>query len=293
MNTSLDAAFERMAAAGFELPNGFVNHGPMACEALDALAIGADLEGWATRFAAIKGGVDAEPVEPAGPGAFDADGSLGSYAELPEWIGFFDATIRTDGWPATIDRWIPTLVPGFSIKLFHGAIRAAHATRAIAAADTEPRRAELARALAYWAARYERGAQAQPTDDTDTEAAIRDAAVTAARRYVDSPNIFTLHGVTSVMAADLLVPHLSEPAARSVLAQVRADHGAFFGNTPPPAIAATADIGDLDWPAVARAAATSHDPHEVKLVEACRRGADATRDPAFAVASAIVTSRAA
>jgi hypothetical protein len=31
---ALDEAFERMAAASFELPNGFVNHGAMACEAL-------------------------------------------------------------------------------------------------------------------------------------------------------------------------------------------------------------------------------------------------------------------
>ena len=30
---ALDEAFERMAAASFELPNGFVNHGVMACEA--------------------------------------------------------------------------------------------------------------------------------------------------------------------------------------------------------------------------------------------------------------------
>jgi hypothetical protein len=28
---ALDEAFERMAAASFELPNGFVNHGAMAC----------------------------------------------------------------------------------------------------------------------------------------------------------------------------------------------------------------------------------------------------------------------
>jgi hypothetical protein len=29
----LDEASERMAAASFELPNGFVNHGAMACQA--------------------------------------------------------------------------------------------------------------------------------------------------------------------------------------------------------------------------------------------------------------------
>ena len=30
---AMHEAFERMAAARFELPNGFVNHGAMACEA--------------------------------------------------------------------------------------------------------------------------------------------------------------------------------------------------------------------------------------------------------------------
>ncbi len=34
---ALDEAFERMAAASFELPNGFVNHGAMACEAQPAI----------------------------------------------------------------------------------------------------------------------------------------------------------------------------------------------------------------------------------------------------------------
>ena len=36
---ALDEAFERMAAASFELPNGFVNHGAMACEALAKLGL--------------------------------------------------------------------------------------------------------------------------------------------------------------------------------------------------------------------------------------------------------------
>ena len=30
---ALDEAFERMTAAGFDLPNGFVSRGAMACEA--------------------------------------------------------------------------------------------------------------------------------------------------------------------------------------------------------------------------------------------------------------------
>jgi hypothetical protein len=34
----------------------------------------------------------------------------------------------------------------------------------------------------------------------------------------------------------------------------------------------------------------SHDPHQVKLVEACKRGFEATNDDAFAIAASIVTA---
>jgi hypothetical protein len=44
-------------------------------------------------------------------------------------------------------------MPALRTALFHGAIRTAHAVRAIDAVDTPPRRGALARALGYWAAR--------------------------------------------------------------------------------------------------------------------------------------------
>jgi len=62
---ALDEAFERMAAASFELPNGFVNHGAMACEALAMLDCTGDIDSWARRFARA-GGASVDPVVPAG-----------------------------------------------------------------------------------------------------------------------------------------------------------------------------------------------------------------------------------
>src|SRR5690348_17947984 len=62
---ALDEAFERMAAASFELPNGFVNHGAMACEALAMLDCTDDIDSWARRFAGA-GGASVGPVVPAG-----------------------------------------------------------------------------------------------------------------------------------------------------------------------------------------------------------------------------------
>jgi hypothetical protein len=281
---ALDAAFERLAAAGFELPNGFVNHGAMACEALAVLDIGADLEKWAGRFRHVRGGVDVAPV--VDPVSFDGRSHLGDYQRLSEWIGFFDASIRVDGWEAVVDEWVPALAAAFSVKLFHGAIRVGHATRAISSSASPARRAELARALAYWAARYRPGAPTTVADEPDVLRAVLDIGVTAARRYVEDPDIFTLHGVTSAMAAALLLPHVGETAALQLLAQVRADHTSFYGALAPVALATTSAV---EWSAVSADAAASYDAHQVKLVEACKRGWEATGDAAFAGAAAIVT----
>jgi hypothetical protein len=160
---ALDEAFERMAAASFELPNGFVNHGAMACEVLAVLDYAEDIDSWARRFARA-GGASAEPVTAAG---LDWREALGAYDRLPEWIGYFARAIADDGWAVVVGTWAPRLMPGLRTALFHGAIRTAHAVRAIAAVDTAPRRGELARALGYWAARYRAGAQATALDPVD------------------------------------------------------------------------------------------------------------------------------
>jgi hypothetical protein len=158
---ALDEAFDRMAATDFELPNGFVNHGPMACEALAALGYDDRIDAWARWFAGAVGeGI--RPVEPSGLGRFEWNDALGNYARLPEWVGFFGRTIDDDGWASVVELWVPRLVPGLVAALFHGAIRTAHAVRAVDAVDTAPRRSELARALGYWAARFYPG---QPTTE--------------------------------------------------------------------------------------------------------------------------------
>ena len=121
---ALDEAFERMAAASFELPNGFVNHGAMACEALAVLDCTDDIDSWARRFARA-GGASVDPVVPA----FEWRQALGDYHRLPEWIGYFTQAIDDDGWPTVVATWVPRLMPALSTALFHGAIRTAHAMR--------------------------------------------------------------------------------------------------------------------------------------------------------------------
>jgi hypothetical protein len=280
---ALDEAFERMAAASFELPNGFVNHGAMACEALAVLDCADDIDSWARRFARA-GGARVEPVSAAG---FEWRQALGAYDRLPEWIGYFAQAIDEEGWAGVVETWVPRLMPALRTALFHGAIRTAHAVRAIDAADTAPRRGELARALGYWAARYRAGQPSGPHGPAgDSRAAVISAAADGARRYLARPNILHLHGVTGAMAVEILVGHIPAPAATAALAQVHAEHAALYAGVEPvdePG-PATPPGGELT-----EAAVRSLDPHQVKLVEACRRGLAASGDPAFAAAAETVT----
>jgi hypothetical protein len=284
-STALDEAFERLGAAGFELPNGFINHGPMACEALAAVGCDEAIDGWARRFANVGG----RAVDPVTPIDFEWQDALGAYQRLPEWIGYFERSIAEFGWPTVVEVWVPRLMPSLAIALFHAAIRAAHAVRAIDAADTPPREAELARALGYWAARFqvgELGTEAT-SEDGDIRLAVVNAAAEGARRYLTRPNILNLHGVTGAMAVELFADHIPASAGAAGLAQVRAEHTALYAGTDPVEAPETAGIepGDL-----IQSAEQSGDPHQVKLVEACLRGLSATGNPAFAAAAETVTT---
>lgn len=285
----LDEAFERMAASDFELPNGFVNHGPMACEALAVLDCEDRIEGWARRSVAATG-EGPVPVPPRGP--FDWQQYLGRYDRLPEWLGHFEAAIGGEGWPAVVATWVPRLLPALSTALFHGAIRTAHAVRAVDAADSAPRRSELARALGYWAARYRPGPspdRPRPAEERRSDAREEATAEAAAgaHHYVAAPSIFNLHGVTGAMAVELLAPHLAPEDGDAALAQVRADHAAMYAG------ADSAPAGtDTTWdPGVVGQVADSGDPHQVKLVEACRRGLALRADPVFVTAADVVSGR--
>ncbi len=287
-STTLDEAFERLSAAGFELPNGFINHGPMACEVLAAVGCDEAIEGWAWRFAHTGG----TAVDPVAPIEFEWEAELGNYRRLPEWIGYFDGSIAEFGWPTVVEVWVPRLMPALSVALFHAAIRTAHAVRAIDAVDTLPRQAELARALGYWAARFEPGepAWAGDVEDLAEDGGVRVAVVTAAadgaRRYLTRPNILNLHGVTGAMAVELLVDHIPEPDGLAGLAQVRAEHGALYSGIQPTEAPALPGSDPADLIGTAE---RSGDPHQVKLVEACMRGSRAIDEPAFAAAAETVT----
>jgi hypothetical protein len=282
-SNALDEAYERLAFAGFELPNGFVNHGAMACEALAVLGFEEELDGWARRFARA-GGPSMDPVLAS---TFEWGEALGDYSRLPEWVGQFTAQIDDEGWCHVVETWVPRLMPALATALFHGAIRTGHAVRAISVADTTARRQELARALGYWAARFRPGRPAgRPPEVADVKAAVVGAAAAGAGYFVAEPNIFHLHGVTGAMAVELLAPHIAHEAGAAGLAQVEAEHLALYSGARPAVAPQPAGAPNRD---LAVAAEASLDPHQVKLVEACRRGLESSGDPVFAAAAEAVT----
>jgi hypothetical protein len=280
---ALDEAFERMARSGFELPNGFVNHGPMACEALAALDCDEEIDGWARRFSRAS----AAAVESETPVDFEWHEALGEYKRLPQWIGHFERAIDDEGWSAVVEVWVPRLMPALSVALFHGAIRTAHAVRAVDATDTPARRTELARALAYWAARFRAGEEATEVVPVgELRPALVAAAADGAHHYLARPNIFNLHGVTGAMAVELMADHISPEDGAAALGQVHAEHASMYRGTERVTTSRAEGVPDDQ---LARAAADSRDPHQVKLVEACRRGLAVTGDPTFAAAAETVT----
>ena len=113
-----------------------------------------------------------------------------------------------------------------------------------------------------------------------------EAAADGARRYLARPGIVHLHGVTGAMAVEILAAHIPATDGAAALAQVHAEHAALYAATEPVTQPHPARPPGSE---LAVAAVRSLDPHQVKLVEACRRGHAATGDPAFAAAAETVT----
>lgn len=287
----LDEAYEQLAHAAAELPNGFVNHGPMACEALCVLGYEDRIPELARRYASATVQVEAS-ADPLDVGRWWA--ALGHIELLHAWTAFFARSLADEGWRSVVRRWVPRLSPAMDSVLFHGMIRTAHAVRAVQATATEPRTAELARALGYWAARYDTGrtaAQVGPSavvGDVSMDAmslVLREAEL-AARRYIARPTVVLLHGVTGAMALALLLGHLDETDADRTVRQLARVARALAPDAPPPAPpGSTATFEGL-----AALAVESGDVHQIKLVEACRRADRETHIDTFATAAASATA---
>ncbi len=131
---------------------GLANHGPMAAEALAQLGRHDAIAGWVARYRKRL----EEAPSPARPlTEEDWPAALGRAARYPEWLALFEREIADRPVAAVVGEWTPRLLPGAVGAATHGLIRTGHALRALGAADTPPRRLEVANGLAFWASSYQ------------------------------------------------------------------------------------------------------------------------------------------
>ena len=131
---------------------GLANHGPMAAEALAQLGRHDAIAGWVARY---RTRLDEAPL-PARPlTEEDWPAALGQAGRFPEWLALFEREIADRPVSAVVGEWTPRLLPGAVGAATHGLIRTGHALRALGAADTPPRRLEVAIGLAFWSSSYQ------------------------------------------------------------------------------------------------------------------------------------------
>ncbi|MGW5784762.1 hypothetical protein ACWEWK_12300 [Streptomyces sp. NPDC003757] len=178
---AVSEALERLRPVGFEHGRSFVNHAPMAAEALAHMGYADEVPAWVERNLRSRSYHDVPerrwPIDPDDPGDWRA--ALGDFSRVADWTALFERELALGPWTGVLARWWPRLLPGLSAVLTHGVIRTAHAVRAVAAApgDNRLQLGELAQGLGYWAARHStHGIVADPDDAADPGATHPDAA---------------------------------------------------------------------------------------------------------------------
>ena len=148
----MDDALGLLEDFGPEYGPGFSSHGPMAAEALLALGRGDAVVDWVTAYRRRLRGNPSPGLPVFGGYWFEALGSIGRYAD---WVDCFEEELREEDWCTVLNVWVPRLLPGMVGAAWHGAIRTGHAVRSLNREESPAKIRELARALAYWAARYQ------------------------------------------------------------------------------------------------------------------------------------------
>lgn len=163
---TLDEALEELAAFSPDLKNGLTNHAPMAAEALCALGRPQSVLPWVRAYS------DGMLPWPAAQNPIPADAwrtALAQESRVSDWRNLFALEIEAAPWQQVLNRWVGRLAPGICASAAHGVIRVGHAVRSLGRAETAPRRAELADALASWAYAY----QELPTAPRLTDGGLR------------------------------------------------------------------------------------------------------------------------
>ncbi|MEV0696229.1 questin oxidase family protein [Streptomyces sp. NPDC050388] len=176
----LDEALQRLHTSGPERLGRLANHAPMAVEALAAHGQARSVHRWldlyTRKLEEFPSGI--EPVTAA-----NWPLALGDPRRAADWIGYFEREITERPWREVLTQWWPRLLPGIYGGAAHPVIRVGHAVRTLLAGEsTEPRLAELAHGLGYWAARHRPVADLAPLPGADSAAAALDAVRPIAER---------------------------------------------------------------------------------------------------------------
>jgi hypothetical protein len=158
--SALDRVLTQLHATDPEFDGGLSNHGPMACEALEALGAPEQIEPFYRRYRSRL-----EPMPKAAP-LSDWTTQLGRPEARASLVASMEAELGRAGPEALLRSTLPTLLPGLVGGAFHGLLRTAHAYRAWTRHASTARATELAHGLGYWGARY------QPLPGTPGAAAV-------------------------------------------------------------------------------------------------------------------------
>ncbi|MFF2810968.1 questin oxidase family protein [Streptomyces sp. NPDC058000] len=149
---TLDEALERLHATGPEF-NGFLsNHGPMAVEALIRHGQARTVHRWLDVYA-----TQLEDVPSTRTTITDTNWqeALGDPRRVTDWTAYLTRQVAERPWREVLAEWWPRLLPGIAGAATHPVIRVGHAVRTLLEqGEEEPRIAELAHAIGYWAARH-------------------------------------------------------------------------------------------------------------------------------------------
>ncbi|MFF4310904.1 hypothetical protein [Streptomyces sp. NPDC001507] len=292
---AMNGALERLRSVGYEHGRSFVNHAPMAAEALAHMGYADEVPGWVEGHLRSHTFHDVPERRFALDPADEADWrqALGEFGRVADWTALFERELAEGEWTDVLARWWPRLLPGLSGVLTHGVIRTAHAVRAVVAAgpDSRLQLAELAQGLGYWAARYsEGGVVVQEGEDEggDVVGALDELVAEFSGIYatLSLPHpVPLIHSVTGPAAVRLVVEHLPAeqrwPSFRVARAVSRTMLD-WFHAVPRPA----APLPAAPDPAALFAEAVQiGDEHAIKLAEVAVRHEALAPDPRHAAAA--------
>lgn len=147
-----DSALDFLAGYGHDLANGFTSHAPMVVEALASLGRPDAVRPW---LDAYRPQLLPRPAPRLPLAAADWRAALGREERTADWMAFLGAELDEAPWREVLARWLPRLAPGYCGGALHGALRVAHAARALSRSETPARVRELGDALGAWAASYQ------------------------------------------------------------------------------------------------------------------------------------------